>query len=68
MKPVYSVRKRLKQIYTAKQCTDIKDVEDALNSLRELFILTNGIGTYIMNRRLYSLHEKMKSFKDSKES
>lgn len=58
MKPIFTIRKSLKQIYTAKQCSDIDDVENALTSLRELYKSNDFIGSIAMNRRFNSLHKR----------
>ena len=61
MRPQYSVRKRLAQIYKANQCTDVQDVNHALESLRELARLNNYHYTAMMQKRLVSLTNKLKT-------
>ena len=54
-----SLRKRLQLIYTAKQCCDVSDVQQAIKEVKDLITYFDGMQTPSIRNRLRSLETRL---------
>lgn len=55
--------KTLKNIYTAKQCTDANDCEYAIEAIRAIVNANGGVYTKSTFKRLTSLEKRLETLK-----